>query len=136
MSAQSQKEEKAAPAVEKRERGGTGEAPKRKIGITETALRDAHQSIMATRLRTEDMIPVAEQMDEVGYHSLEVWGGATFDTCMRFLEEDPWERLRVRKRFRRQGSRCSFGGRTSWATGTTPTMLREFVKGPSATAST
>ena len=66
---------------------------KKKIGITETALRDAHQSIMATRLRTEDMIPVAERMDEVGYHSLEVWGGATFDTCMRFLDEDPWERL-------------------------------------------
>ena len=102
MSAGSQEEEKATPSVEKREREGTGEAPKRKIGITETALRDAHQSIMATRLRTEDMIPVAERMDEVGYHSLEVWGGATFDTCMRFLEEDPWERLRaLRKRFRK-----------------------------------
>jgi len=75
---------------------------KKKIGITETALRDAHQSIMATRLRTEDMIPVAERMDEVGYHSLEVWGGATFDTCMRFLDEDPWERLRtLRKYFRK-----------------------------------
>lgn len=73
-----------------------------KKGITETALRDAHQSIMATRLRTEDMLPVAELMDEVGYHSLEVWGGATFDTCMRFLDEDPWERLRMlRKRFKK-----------------------------------
>ncbi|MCF4152084.1 pyruvate carboxylase subunit B [Dethiosulfovibrio sp. F2B] len=67
----------------------------RKIGITETALRDAHQSLMATRLRIEDMLPVLEKMDQVGYHSLEVWGGATFDSCMRFLNEDPWERLRV-----------------------------------------
>ena len=74
----------------------------RRVGIMETALRDAHQSIMATRLRTEDMLPVAEVMDEVGYASLEVWGGATFDTCMRFLDEDPWERLRLlRKRFKK-----------------------------------
>ena len=74
----------------------------RKVGITETALRDAHQSIMATRLRTEDMLPVAEALDEVGYHSLEVWGGATFDACMRFLDEDPWERLRqLRRRIRK-----------------------------------
>ena len=68
---------------------------KRRVGVTETALRDAHQSIMATRLRTEDMLPVAEKMDDVGYHSLEVWGGATFDSAMRFLDEDPWERLRL-----------------------------------------
>ena len=102
MSAGSHEGEKAAPVMEEREREDGVEAPKRKIGITETALRDAHQSIMATRLRTEDVIPVAERMDEVGYHSLEVWGGATFDTCMRFLEEDPWERLRaLRKRFRK-----------------------------------
>ncbi len=73
-----------------------------KVGITETALRDAHQSLMATRMRIEDMLPIAEQMDEIGYHSLEVWGGATFDTCMRFLDEDPWERLRMlRKRFKK-----------------------------------
>lgn len=73
-----------------------------KVGITETAFRDAHQSIMATRLRTEDMLPVAEMMDEIGYHSLEVWGGATFDACMRFLDEDPWERLRaLRKKFKK-----------------------------------
>ena len=63
----------------------------RKVGITETGLRDAHQSIMATRLRTEDMLPICEAMDEVGYLSLEMWGGATFDTAMRFLDEDPWE---------------------------------------------
>ena len=74
----------------------------RRVGIMETALRDAHQSIMATRLRTEDMLPVVEAMDEVGYAALEVWGGATFDTCMRFLDEDPWERLRLlRKRFKK-----------------------------------
>lgn len=73
-----------------------------KVGITETALRDAHQSLIATRLRLEDMLPVVDQMDEVGYHSLEVWGGATFDSCMRFLDEDPWERLRtLRKRFKK-----------------------------------
>ena len=65
------------------------------IKITETVLRDAHQSLMATRMKTEDMIPILETLDEVGYHSLEVWGGATFDACLRFLNEDPWERLRT-----------------------------------------
>ncbi|GHV49787.1 pyruvate carboxylase [Synergistales bacterium] len=74
----------------------------RKIGITETAFRDAHQSIMATRLRTSDMLPICEAVDEVGYHSLECWGGATFDAAMRFLDEDPWERLReIRKRVKK-----------------------------------
>ncbi|MDR1378886.1 MAG: pyruvate carboxylase subunit B [Synergistaceae bacterium] len=63
--------------------------------IMETALRDAHQSLIATRMRTEDMVPVLEIMDEVGYYSMEMWGGATFDSCMRFLDEDPWERLRI-----------------------------------------
>lgn len=73
-----------------------------RLGITETAFRDAHQSIMATRLALDDMLPVTEMMDEIGYHSLEVWGGATFDAAMRFLNEDPWERLRIlRKRFRK-----------------------------------
>ena len=62
---------------------------RRRIGITETILRDAHQSLMATRMSTEDMLPVMDVMDEVGYHSVEVWGGATFDSCMRFLDEDP-----------------------------------------------
>jgi len=64
------------------------------IKITETVLRDAHQSLIATRMKTEDMLPVIEKMDKVGYHSLECWGGATFDACLRFLNEDPWERLR------------------------------------------
>ena len=63
--------------------------------ITDTTLRDAHQSLIATRMRTRDMLPVAEEMDKVGFFSLEVWGGATFDTCIRFLNEDPWERLEI-----------------------------------------
>ncbi|MBP6230569.1 MAG: oxaloacetate decarboxylase subunit alpha [Paludibacteraceae bacterium] len=65
-----------------------------KVKITETVLRDAHQSLIATRMRTEDMLPILEKMDNIGYHSLEAWGGATFDSCIRFLNEDPWERLR------------------------------------------
>ncbi|HZX21672.1 MAG TPA: oxaloacetate decarboxylase subunit alpha [Clostridia bacterium] len=69
-----------------------------KIKITETALRDAHQSLLATRMKTEDMLPIAEKMDQVGYYSLEMWGGATFDASLRFLNEDPWERIRsIRK---------------------------------------
>ncbi len=73
-----------------------------KVGITDLTLRDAHQSLLATRMKTEGMLPITEAMDDVGYHSLEVWGGATFDTCMRFLNEDPWERLReLRKRFQK-----------------------------------
>lgn len=64
------------------------------LQITDVVLRDAHQSLFATRLRTEDMLPIAEKLDRVGYWSLETWGGATFDACIRFLGEDPWERLR------------------------------------------
>ncbi len=64
------------------------------ILITDTTLRDAHQSLIATRMRTRDMLPIAAELDKVGFFSLEVWGGATFDTCIRFLNEDPWERLR------------------------------------------
>ena len=66
-----------------------------KVHITDTILRDAHQSQAATRMRTEDMLPVAAKLDAVGYWSLEAWGGATFDSCLRFLNEDPWERLRA-----------------------------------------
>ena len=65
-----------------------------KAKITDTILRDAHQSLIATRMRTEDMLPICDKLDKVGYWSLEVWGGATFDACVRFLKEDPWERLR------------------------------------------
>ena len=66
-----------------------------KVKITETVLRDSHQSLIATRMTTEEMLPILEEMDKIGYHSLEAWGGATFDSCMRFLNEDPWERLRT-----------------------------------------
>ena len=65
-----------------------------KVKITETVLRDSHQSLIATRMTTEEMLPILETLDSIGYHSLEAWGGATFDSCMRFLNEDPWERLR------------------------------------------
>ncbi len=67
----------------------------KKILVTETALRDAHQSLIATRMTTEDMLPILPMLDKIGYHSLECWGGATFDSCLRFLNEDPWERLRT-----------------------------------------
>lgn len=74
---------------------------KKPVKITETILRDAHQSLIATRMSTQDMIPIMEKMDQVGYYSVEVWGGATFDASLRFLKEDPWERLRIlRKGFR------------------------------------
>ncbi len=68
-----------------------------KVRITETVFRDAHQSLLATRMRTRDMLPIAEKLDEVGFFSMEVWGGATFDSCIRYLNEDPWERLRALK---------------------------------------
>ncbi|MDP0493660.1 MAG: oxaloacetate decarboxylase subunit alpha, partial [Fusobacterium sp. JB021] len=64
-----------------------------KLKITETALRDGSQSLIATRLTTEEIMPIIEKMDQAGYYSMEVWGGATFDSCIRFLNEDPWERL-------------------------------------------
>ena len=66
-----------------------------KVGITDTILRDGHQSQAATRMTTAQMAPMFEQLDKVGYYSLECWGGATFDACLRFLNEDPWERLRT-----------------------------------------
>ena len=69
-----------------------------KVKITETVLRDAHQSLIATRMTTADMLPILEKLDQVGYHSIECWGGATFDACLRFLNEDPWERLRTLKK--------------------------------------
>ena len=91
-----------APRVEVIEVKAAGTAKpakgKARVGITETCFRDAHQSIMATRLKTDDMLPICEAVDEVGYHSIEMWGGATFDSAMRFLHEDPWERLRLMKK--------------------------------------
>lgn len=68
-----------------------------RIGITETILRDAHQSLIATRMTTEEMLPALDMLDKIGFHSLECWGGATFDSCLRFLNEDPWDRLRTIK---------------------------------------
>ena len=88
------------------------EIAKKPVKITETILRDAHQSLIATRMTTEQMLPIVEKMDKVGYHAVECWGGATFDASLRFLKEDPWERLR---KFR-DGCRCSSAGRTSWDT--------------------
>ena len=70
------------------------EIEKKPVKITETILRDAHQSLIATRMTTEQMLPIVEKMDQVGYHSVECWGGATFDASLRFLKEDPWDRLR------------------------------------------
>ena len=69
-----------------------------KLGITEVVLRDAHQSLLATRMRIDDMLPIAEKLDDVGYWSMESWGGATFDSCIRFLGEDPWDRIREIKK--------------------------------------
>lgn len=70
----------------------------KKLGITEVVLRDAHQSLLATRMRIDDMLPIAEKLDEIGYWSMESWGGATFDSCIRFLGEDPWDRIREIKK--------------------------------------
>src|SRR5207245_9215150 len=73
-------------------------APAKQVLLTDVALRDGHQSLLATRMRTEDLLEVADRLDKVGFWALVVWGGATFDTCLRFLKEDPWERLRAIKR--------------------------------------
>ena len=70
------------------------EIEKKPVKIVETVLRDAHQSLLATRMSTEQMMPIVDKMDKVGYHAVECWGGATFDACLRFLKEDPWDRLR------------------------------------------
>ena len=70
------------------------EVQKKPVKIMETVLRDAHQSLIATRMKTEEMLPILDKIDKVGYHAVECWGGATFDACLRFLKEDPWERLR------------------------------------------
>mgnify|MGYP000072997394 CR=1 FL=1 len=82
-----------------------------KIGITETVLRDAHQSLIATRMRTDEFEGILEKMDKIGYHSLECWGGATFDACLRFLDEDPWDRLRlIRKKCPNALPRAEYAG--------------------------
>ncbi|NLP35350.1 MAG: oxaloacetate decarboxylase subunit alpha [Clostridiales bacterium] len=87
------------------------EQVKRPVKITETILRDAHQSLIATRMTTEQMLPIIEKMDQVGYHAVECWGGATFDASLRFLKEDPWERLRqLRKGFKNTKLQMLFRG--------------------------
>jgi oxaloacetate decarboxylase alpha subunit len=87
------------------------EQVKRPVKITETILRDAHQSLIATRMTTEEMLPILETMDKVGYHAVECWGGATFDASLRFLKEDPWERLRqLRKGFKNTKLQMLFRG--------------------------
>ena len=70
------------------------EIEKKPVKVVETILRDAHQSLIATRMSTEQMLPIIEKLDKVGYYAVECWGGATFDASLRFLKEDPWERLR------------------------------------------
>ena len=82
------------------------EIEKRPVKIVETVLRDAHQSLLATRMSTEQMLPIIDKMDKVGYHAVECWGGATFDSCLRFLKEDPWERT--------PSCRCCSADRISW----------------------
>ena len=77
---------------------GMDKIPKKPIKITDTTFRDGHQSTLATRMRTEDMVPIAAELDQVGFHSVEMWGGATFDVTHRFLGEDPWERVKVLKK--------------------------------------
>ena len=87
------------------------EQVKKPVKITETILRDAHQSLIATRMPTELMLPIVEKMDQVGYHSVECWGGATFDSCLRFLKEDPWDRLRkLRAGFKKSKLQMLFRG--------------------------
>ena len=71
---------------------------KKPVKIMETVLRDGHQSLAATRMRINDMLPALERIDNVGYYAVEAWGGATFDACLRFLNEDPWQRLRTLKK--------------------------------------
>lgn len=93
------------------------EIEKKPIKITETVLRDAHQSLIATRMPTEFMLPIVDKMDKVGYHSVECWGGATFDASLRFLKEDPWDRLRkLRDGFKNPSYRCCSVDRIFWVT--------------------
>ncbi len=106
------------------------EEKKRHVGITDTTLRDAHQSLWATRMRLTDILPIAERIDDVGYHSVEVWGGATFDVCMRFLHEDPWDRLyRIREKFKRTKLQMLLRGQNLVGYRNYPDdVLEEFIK--------
>ena len=87
---------------------------KKPVKIMETVLRDAHQSLIATRMTTEQMLPIIDKMDKVGYHAVECWGGATFDASLRFLHEDPWMRLRkLRDGFKNTKLQMLFRGQIS-----------------------
>jgi len=101
-----------------------------RVKFTETVLRDAHQSLVATRMTTDEMLPAAELLDEVGYHSLEAWGGATFDSCLRFLNEDPWVRLRrLRKAIKKTKLQMLLRGQNVLGYKHYPDdVVREFVK--------
>ncbi len=103
---------------------------KPRVGITDTTLRDAHQSLWATRMRLTDILPIAERIDEIGYHSVEVWGGATFDVCMRYLNEDPWDRLhRIRERFKHTKIQMLLRGQNLVAyRNYADDLLEEFIK--------
>ncbi|MEI8617272.1 hypothetical protein P4S63_07520 [Pseudoalteromonas sp. B193] len=84
-----------------------------KLKLTELVLRDAHQSLLATRMRLDDMLPIASKLDDAGYWSIESWGGATFDSCIRYLGEDPWERIRaLKKRCLILNSKCYYAVKT------------------------
>ena len=99
----------------------TKSIPQKPLGITELVLRDAHQSLLATRMRLEDMLPIAPVLDEIGFWSIESWGGATFDSCIRYLGEDPWERIRELKNLcQKQSSKCCFVVKTYWGIGIMP----------------
>jgi oxaloacetate decarboxylase alpha subunit len=96
----------------------------KKIAVTDVALRDGHQSLLATRMLTSDMLEIAEKMNKVGYWSLETWGGATFDSCIRFLNEDPWERIRkLKKACPIQKCKCFYADKTYSDTDTMQMML-------------
>ncbi len=91
------------------------EMEKKPVKITETILRDAHQSLIATRMTTEQMLPIIDKMDKVGYHAVECWGGATFDASLRFLKEDPWDFVNSVTDSKIQSFRCCSADRIFWA---------------------
>lgn len=109
---------------------------KKPLGITDVVLRDAHQSILATRVRLEDMLPIAPKLDQVGFWSVESWGGATFDACIRYLGEDPWERIReLKKAMPNTRQQMLLRGQNLLATATTPmTWWRSSSSAPRSTA--
>ena len=100
----------------------------KKINITELVLRDGHQCMIATRLRTDDMLPICSKLDSIGFWSLEAWGGATFDACVRFLKEDPWERVRLVSKIITRTPLRLIAGRVNTFEYNPPSMYRLFVE--------